>query len=154
MKASYKLIMKDGTSHTAGQRFDPIECFRCGICCIRYRPKVTNDEIKLIARRLGLPPQLFASRYVGLAANSRVYVLQNRSNKCPFFSRDIETGKGKCDIYDFRPAACRNWLASLSNPECREGLTRSKTRSAILLPGELYSSPEELQKFCSSLRSD
>jgi hypothetical protein len=35
------LIMQDGTEHKVGDGLSEIECFRCGVCCACYRPKVT-----------------------------------------------------------------------------------------------------------------
>ena len=110
-----------------GESWPPIECFRCGVCCTRYRPKVTSEEIEHIAQELGIPTQVFISKYVRAIPEKGARILQNDEDKCPFLSRDKKTNKGTCTIYIFRPQACRNWLASLARPECREGIAKLRT---------------------------
>lgn len=147
------LIMADGVSHDVGQQWIPIECFRCGICCIRYRPRVTAREVERIARASGMSVQSFTSKFVRATGTKRGQILQGDEDRCPFLSQDEVTGRATCSIYAVRPRACRRWIASLSRPECREGLSRLKASSAIMLPDELYASPDRVEKLCSALNS-
>jgi len=115
--------MQDGKKHTAGQEERPIDCFRCGICCQRYQPPVTDKEIKSISNRLGMKPEEFISKCVQRAPIKEGYLIKRTSTGCMFLTSD-EGGLTKCTIHDVRPRACREWQASLSKPECREGLGR------------------------------
>jgi len=148
------LYMGDENSHVLGETWTPVECFRCGICCTLYRPRVAMEEIEHIARELGMREKAFISRYVRAVSEKGTHILQNEEDKCPFFSLDTETSKGTCNIYSFRPQACRNWVSSLSRPECREGLLRLKTAGKLLLPDEIYSSDSEVEKLYSAIVHD
>jgi Fe-S-cluster containining protein len=148
------LYMTNGNSHILGETWIPVECFRCGICCTLYRPRLDMEEIEHIARELGIRKKAFISRYVRAVSDKGTYILQNDEDKCPFFYRDTENSKGACNIYSSRPQACRSWVASLSRPECREGLHRLRTASKLLLPDEIYSSDSEVEKLYSAIVND
>jgi len=148
------LQMGDGNSHVVGETWTPVECLRCGICCTLYRPRVAIEEMERIAQELGMLKQAFMSKYARLISEKGTYILQNDEDKCPFLSWDTETNKGTCTIYSFRPEACRNWVASLSRPECREGLLRLRTAGKLLLPDEIYSSDSEVEKLYSAIVTD
>jgi Fe-S-cluster containining protein len=107
-----------------------------------------------IAQELGIPTQVFMSKYVRAIPQKGARVLQNDEDDCPFLSWDKETKKGTCTIYVFRPQACRNWLASLARPECREGLCKLRTVDRTLFLDGLYSSRDEAEKLCSPLTND
>jgi len=146
--------MADGNSHALGDAWTPVECFRCGICCTHYRPRLTMEEIEHIARELGMPKKVFISKYVRAVSEKETYILQNDEDKCPFFYWDTENSKGVCNIYSFRPQTCRSWTASLSRPECREGLRRLTTAGKLLLPNEIYSSNSKVEKLYSAIVND
>jgi len=116
------LLMQDGTEHKVGDGLSEIECFRCGVYCARYRPKVTLKEIKRIARKLGMSTDAFSSAYVRAVPTKEAYLLQNSADTCPVLRWDGKGVKAICSIHAFRLEACRNWAASLSRTECREGL--------------------------------
>ncbi len=61
---SVYLGLGGGTEPRAGESLSAIDCFRCGVCCIRYRPPVTHKEIEDIARELGMPEKEFIARYI------------------------------------------------------------------------------------------
>lgn len=134
-----------------GESWPAIECFRCGVCCARYRPRVTSEEMEHIAQELGIPTQVFISKYVRAIPQKGARVLQNDEDCCPFLSWDKDTNAGTCAIYAFRPQACRNWLASLSRPECREGLCKLGTADRNLLLDGLCSLRDEIERLCSAL---
>jgi Fe-S-cluster containining protein len=146
--------MANGNSEIPDETWTPVECFRCGICCTFYRPRLTMEEIEHIARELGMPKEAFTSRYVRVVSEKGTYILRNDEDKCPFFRWDTETSKGACNIYSFRPQTCRSWVASLSRPECREGLQRLITASKLLLPGEIYPSDSEVERLYSAIVND
>jgi hypothetical protein len=98
------LIMEDGAAHTVGENWIPIECFRCGICCQRYRPKVKPEEIVRISRELGMTPAEFSRRYVRSQAKDKNRILlQDAGDHCPFLSQDKDTMKASCKIHKIRP---------------------------------------------------
>lgn len=102
-----------------------INCFRCGICCTRYQPKLTKNEVKRIARSLSLSLDDFLARYVQVTAVG--YLLRQSAKGCVFL--DWEGDKTTCRIYRVRPQACRDWVARLSQPECQQGLAKLRTRT-------------------------
>lgn len=139
----------DGQEYPVGDSLPPVECFRCGACCVRYQPPLLPGEVASIAAGLKLSGDDFLAKYGQLTYIG--YLLRREGNKCVFLDVEAED-KASCRIHPFRPRACRNWAASLSRRECREGLARMKTTGKLLLPGELYPSPEDLDGFSGNLR--
>lgn len=126
-----------------------IPCFRCGICCYLYQPKLEEDEAISIAKGLGISFEVFLERYAyEYPAKSRIYYLRRRYGACIFLRK--RKGKASCQIHPFKPEACRNWEPNLSRPECLEGL--KKIGEGILLIEKLYPSLEEKEQFCQVLR--
>ena len=139
----------DGDEHHISDIGIPIECFRCGVCCIRYQPQLTSEEIETIAGELGISTSDFLSRY---AQSTNVGYLVRQSEKgCVFLIWEEDGARASCSIHPFRPEPCRNWAASLSRSECREGLGRLKANDQIMLAKELYSSQEAVDRFCENL---
>ena len=99
----------------------PIECFRCGICCIDYQPRVSVKEIETMAQRFSITPETFIGSYV--TVTNVGYLLRQEENGCVFLTREPDSNRTSCAIYPFRPAICRNWRATLSRPQCRRGLS-------------------------------
>ena len=131
------LVGVDGSTHSVGEGLPEIECFRCGVCCILYRPRVDGPEIERIARCLDMPEELFRATYVRSGATGRCDILDEGKGRCPFLVVDEETGVASCRIHACRPQACRDWRASLARSECQEGLRGLKRGAAILLPADL-----------------
>jgi Fe-S-cluster containining protein len=147
------LVMQNGSSYQVGQELPPIACFRCGICCIRYRPRLGDDDIARMSSTLGMPDETFRSRFVRRWANLNEPVLDDGGNQCPFLDWDKESGLAKCTVHAFRPQACRSWQASLSRVECQEGLRKIKPESTLILPQDIFSSPQEMADLYSSLQA-
>lgn len=102
---------------------DAIPCFRCGVCCERWQPLVTRQEAERIASYLGLPTQEFLERYARpYPLQEDTHILRNNGQACVFLRYD--DGLATCTIHEVRPQPCRDWQASLSRKECREGLQR------------------------------
>ena len=137
--------MMDGNGYRVGEEWPPIECFRCGICCTRYQPPIEPEEVETIARGLGLSPDDFLSEYVQITVAG--YLLRRTEKGCVFLDWEEAEVTANCRIHPFRPEACRNWVPSLSRRECQEGLMRRKTRDKIVLVQDIYSSPEEVERF-------
>ena len=141
--------MLDCREYHVGQLQPPNECFRCGICCTRYQPRLSPEEVKTIAETLGLSIEDFLYRY---AQSTKVgYLLRQSENGCVFVSWEEDNARASCSIYPFRPESCRNWVPSLSRPECREGLTRLKAKGKIMFPEELYPYLKTTDRFYSAL---
>jgi len=145
------LILQDGTEHKVGDGLSEIECFRCGVCCARYRPKVTSREIKRIARKLGMSVDAFTSAYVRAVPTKEAYILQNASDTCPFLRWDEGSDKATCSVHALRPEACRNWTPSLSRPECREGLAKLKAGGELLPPHDMYKSSKDIERLSAAM---
>ena len=118
-------MMQDGKEYSVGEVLTPIECFRCGICCTRYQPPLTQEEVETIARELGLSPRDFLSEYVQITLVG--YLLRRTETGCIFLKRE-DDNTANCSIHPFRPEACRNWVPSLSQRECQDGLKKLKTQ--------------------------
>lgn len=114
----------DGREQHTGQAWPPIECFCCGVCCVRYQPQITTEESETIAAGLKMSAGDFLSRYVQFTNIG--YLLRRSEKGCVFLSPEKDDSTAICTIYPFRPEICRDWVASLSRPECQEGLVRLK----------------------------
>ncbi len=81
--------------------FEKVDCLQCANCCTSIPPIVTDTDIKRISKTLGMKPGEFRSQY--LVEDDDGDTVMNQS-PCPFL------GDGnKCDIYDVRPRACRQY---------------------------------------------
>lgn len=99
-----------------------IPCFQCGVCCMKWQPLLSPNELKAMAASLHLTPRSFNRRY------TRAYPVQRGHRQfitgptggCVFLQRAGE-GRYTCSIYEHRPLACRAWRAGLDKKECFEG---------------------------------
>lgn len=118
----------------------------------RWQPLLDEDEVAETAYKLGIPLDIFRREYVReYPLKGNAYILLHRNHGCPFLEYDGE--QASCTIYAFRPAACRDFIPSLFRPECRQGLARRSSGSQLILPSEVYISPEGLAAFYDSLKS-
>jgi len=140
----------NGEEYSFGTPIQPIECFRCGICCIGYHPKLTEEEFEAMAEQLSLSTNEFIAGYVQVTKIG--YLLRQTENGCIFLTWEKGTGKSFCSVHPFRPAPCRDWVPSLSRRECREGLTKLQENNGILLVDDIYEKGEQRDKFYASLR--
>jgi len=146
-----KVIIKtlDGNEITITEQ-TPIPCFRCGICCTRYQPPLTTEDIENIASALGISRSQCISRYARKASIKEGYLLKHTKKGCLFLAWDAD-GKARCTIYSSRPKACREWTPSLAKPECLEGLAKLKAEGQIMLLEELFPSHKEQKELYLSL---
>jgi Fe-S-cluster containining protein len=110
--------------------------------------------MELIAQKLSMSIDMFISAYVRAVPTKEAYILQSSADTCPFLRWGEGGARATCSIYLFRPEACRNWIPSLSRPECREGLTKVKAVSELLLPGDIYHSGKEIKRLSSAVKND
>jgi Fe-S-cluster containining protein len=143
----------DGKKHLIGETLSPIDCFRCGVCCERYQPRVTKKEIKAIAIYLDIAIDEFVLRYVQQVPVKEGFLLRRSEKGCIFLHIDEHDNRATCNIYTVRPKACRDWTASLSRLECREGLVRLKPDRMILTSKEMYDSQEAVNKLRGAVLS-
>lgn len=140
----------DGQEYSFSEPSPQMECFHCGICCVGSHPQVTIEEIELMAEKLSVSADEFIDRYVTVTKIG--YLLSQTENGCIFLTREDDTSRAPCNIYSVRPAACRDWMPSLSRSQCREGLVKLQIDHRILLVGEIYEYPEQVKRFCTLLR--
>jgi len=147
-----KAIMKtiEGKEITVTEQ-TPIPCFRCGICCTRYQPPLTAEDIDNIASALGISRSKCLSKYAVKVPIKEGYLLKHTEKGCVFLAWD-EDGKARCTIHPSRPKACREWTPSLSKPECLEGLAKLKAEAQMMLLKALFPSYEERKELYLSLK--
>lgn len=105
-----------------------------------------------MAQGLGISLEEFYQYYVEENPQKLgIYLLRRGEKGCIFLQYEGE--QASCIIHPFKPAACRQWMPSLSRLECREGLKRRKGGDHLLLPYEIYASKEELSAFCYSVEN-
>ncbi len=131
----------------------PIPCFRCGVCCTRYQPPLTPQDIDNIASALGISRSKCISRYAVKVPIKEGYLLKKTEKGCLFLAWDAD-GNARCPIDPSRPRACRGWPPSLSKPECLEGVANVRSGGQIMLLEELFSSQEDRQNLYSSLEGE
>jgi Fe-S-cluster containining protein len=117
--------------------------------CLDYSAYTGGTEE--IAQKLGMDTERFLGEYVQKDSRSGELLLRRSRNGCAFLCWD-QDGRARCDIYPFRPKACRNFVASLSRPECREGLSRLKSGQRLLLPNQLYHSGKAVERLSKAVR--
>ena len=138
---------------TAGQGLPVFPCFCCGICCSDYQPHLDMKESQTIADHLGVSLQKFIDdctdpRWPG----TDTHLLLHKDGMCIFLEKKEEKAKWLCRIHAFKPAACRQWTASLSQKECRQGLSRYWGLS-VNDSGQIIGSIEDLQCFQTFLKT-
>ncbi len=88
---------------SAGLRF---ACTQCGHCCTGSPgwTWVSEDEIAVLAKRIGLDDAAFRRRYTRTVRGRGVSLIEKGNNDCVFW----EKGTG-CTVYSDRPKQCRTW---------------------------------------------
>lgn len=92
----------DDAFHSNHQKvFQKLNCLDCANCCKTTSPIFRDVDIKRISKHLRMKESQLISNYLKLDEDSD-YVLQ--SSPCTFLGSD-----NKCDIYEYRPLACREY---------------------------------------------
>jgi len=128
-----------------------IPCFRCGICCTCYQPPLTTEDIGRMASSLGISRSKCISKYAHKAPIKEGYLLKYTKKGCVFLACDVD-GRARCTIHESRPKACREWVPSLSKPECLQGLAKLKSEGQIMLLEELFASCEDQRALYLALK--
>ena len=141
----------DGKTAEQGLRVFP--CFCCGICCSDYQPHLDMRESQTIANHLGISLQQFFNdctdpRWPG----TDTHLLLHKDGMCLFLEQKEGKARWLCRIHAFKPAACRQWTASLSRKECRQGLSRYWGLS-VNASGQIVGSNEDLKCFQTFLKT-
>ena len=130
-----------------------IRCFRCGICCTVYQVRMELPEAQQIAENLGLSWHDFLSTYTDKSWPGVESLLICHHNGACVFLECSETSKmTMCQIHAFRPSSCRNWEASIQQPECQKGLLKDWNLT-VSTSGRLEGSDSDLQSFYEFLGS-
>ena len=156
--AKTRLKTFSGEEYSFGDERQPIECFRCGICCMGYHPQLSEAEVERMAGHLAISAHDFISQYVQITQIG--YLLRQTKTGCVFLTWEKacpersrrDTPKALCSVHPFRPDACRNWEPTLFRRECKAGLTKIQKDNGIMLVSEIYDTQEQLERFCASIK--
>jgi len=80
-----------------------IDCTECANCCREVKPSFSADEVKRLARRLGLKPEQFVKSYLERTEPHSDKPWQTRTTPCPFLKDN------RCSVYEDRPADCSGY---------------------------------------------
>ena len=89
------------------------KCTGCGECC-RWTGSVllTDQDIAVLADRLGLSEQAFIDHHTRLAPNRiQLALLDKPDGSCALLDGD------RCSVYEARPEQCRSFPFAWSVPE-------------------------------------
>src|SRR5207245_5444159 len=102
-----------------------IPCFECGVCCMKWQPLLSPEELKKVATELGQSTRTFNRRYTRLYPLKKGHrqFLTGDTGGC-IFLKPGDQGRYLCSIYESRPQICRDWKAGLDKRECLEGAAR------------------------------
>lgn len=132
---------------------EAISCFRCGVCCMKYSPRVTAAEAEHIAESLGVSLEAFLERYVDDSwFEPGFYLLDTQDSTCIFLAESEDVRMKSCRIHSIRPQSCREWQPGLDRKECLEGLQKL-WGLMVDSSGRLQGSEEKIQEFWSVLKS-
>jgi Fe-S-cluster containining protein len=123
-----------------GLRFS---CTMCGNCCTGPEGYVlvSDHEAQALARRMGIPVELFLERYTRQTSEGRS-LTERRSEHgldCIFLDREKIPGKAVCGVYEDRPAQCRTWPFWPSVIASRQTWERAKRVCPGMDQGTLHS---------------
>ena len=126
-------------------------CFCCGICCSKYYIRISVDEALGIAARLDVSWDEWLGYTDPVHSNAHYHVLKRPGGECVFLEHVPDPGISICRIHQFKPSICREWVSTLYQPDCKEGLMRDWGLS-VTHQGEPEGSPEKLKAFYGFLK--
>ncbi len=130
-----------------------MQCFRCGVCCVKYQAYLTLKEAKRIAREMGEPWELWRAKYTDPRWPGTESLLLIHQNGACIFLKHNDNGKmTACLIHPVRPAACKEWLAGWAQPECREGLLKN-WELTVNRQGDIEGPAEKIRDFAAFIAS-
>ncbi len=143
---------QNNTQFGSEQQETTIECFRCGICCMKYQVCLSTVEAHRIADYLGLPFEEFLDKYTDRRWPGLGSVLRQLNGMCAFLDFDPSVKRNNCRIQSVKPEDCRDWIPGLYRPECLKGLAQY-WQLTVNLSGQFEGSEERLREFQSFLKS-
>jgi Fe-S-cluster containining protein len=124
-----------------------MQCFRCGVCCVKYQAYLTLREAKRIARSMGEPWASWRAKYTDPRwPGSESLLLSHQNGACVLLKRGTDDNITRCLIHDVEPSACSGWRAGWDKRECREGLLTGWGLT-INQGGELEGPVEKIRAF-------
>ena len=125
-----------------------IPCFFCGVCCTKYRVKISLAEARRICEGLGLNWYIFLSNYIEPSSDGiDSFCLRQQDGACIFLKkRGGEHQQYVCLIHTWKPAACRELNASLHRKECQAGLLKY-WRLVVTPQGRLCGPDDKIKSF-------
>ncbi len=92
----------DDVVHNAhAEVFEEIDCLSCANCCKTLGPRLSDSDIKRMAKYLKIKPAKFIDEYLRVDEDND-FVFS--SMPCPFLMPD-----NYCMVYEVRPKACREY---------------------------------------------
>ncbi|MDO8577919.1 MAG: YkgJ family cysteine cluster protein, partial [Dehalococcoidales bacterium] len=86
------------------------ECFRCGVCCIKFQAPLSAGEVRRISSFLGIEADEFIRRFTDPRWQGKEKLLLHTNGACSFLKFDTSGKISDCLIHQARPAACRDWV--------------------------------------------
>jgi Fe-S-cluster containining protein len=125
----WKKSKADEIIHALHERaFEEIDCLSCANCCKTTGPLLTSNDIRGIAKYLGLKPSEFETEYLRIDEDQD-WVFT--SMPCPFLD-----GKNYCSIYEVRPKACREYPHT--DRKNQQGISKLTEKNAEICPAVAY----------------
>ncbi len=76
-----------------------IDCTTCGNCCMKLKPFITEQDIKILSQRLNLSQQQVMDDYIEIDEGDQYF----KNLPCSFLKEK------KCTVYNDRPEDCRSF---------------------------------------------
>ena len=76
-----------------------IDCTTCGNCCMKLKPFITEQDIKILSQRLNLSQQQVMDDYIEIDEGDQYF----KNLPCSFLKEK------KCTVYNGRPEDCRSF---------------------------------------------
>lgn len=131
-----------------------IPCHRCGVCCERWQPLVSCEEVRRLAEYLEIGEATFLEGYTTCyPLDDAQRLLQQRNGACVFLRYEGE-GRSLCSVHPVRPDICRSWTASLDRRECVDGLGRFGASDMLIPMQVVYGARDERDAFMETIRGE
>lgn len=76
-----------------------IDCTTCGNCCMKLKPFISEQDIKILSQRLNFSPQQVMDEYLEIDEGDQYF----KNLPCSFLKDK------KCTVYNSRPKACKSF---------------------------------------------
>lgn len=93
--------LDDVVHHAHEEVFEEIDCLSCANCCKKLGPRLSDSDIKRLAKFLKIKPAKFIDKYLRVDEDNDFVF---KSMPCPFLMPD-----NYCMVYEVRPKACREY---------------------------------------------